>query len=111
MAAVIDKRGLRDWIVQRLSAVVIGIYTIFVLLFLLAHPNVTYGEWHGLFSNFLMRLITLFVMLCIIWHAWIGLWTVLTDYVKPKLVRVILELLILLALWGGFVWVVESLWA
>ncbi|MDJ3224516.1 succinate dehydrogenase, hydrophobic membrane anchor protein, partial [Salmonella enterica] len=31
-------------------------------------------------------------------HAWIGMWQVLTDYVKPLAVRLILQLVIVVAL-------------
>ncbi len=102
--------GSRDWLVQRFSAVFLAIYTIFLFAFIVMHPDFAYEQWQSLFSSRIMQLSTLFALLCIAAHAWIGLWTVLTDYVKPILIRYILQSLILLALFVYVVWGIFILW-
>lgn len=102
--------GLRDWLVQRYTAVYLGIYTLFLVGFVLKHQVLTYEDWLGLFSSPLMQIGTLFALVCVAFHAWIGLWTVLTDYVKPALLRYLLEGLIIFSLFGYVVWGIFVLW-
>ena len=41
---------------------------------------------------------TLLALFSILIHAWIGMWQVLTDYVKPLALRLMLRLVIVVAL-------------
>ena len=106
----VSRRGFHDWLVQRLSAVIIGLYVIFLVSFICAHHPLSYDAWHQLYSSVFMKVATIIVMLSILWHAWIGLWTVFTDYVKPKAVRLVLEFLVVIALVGYLIWCIDALW-
>lgn len=108
MGLKVNNRGLLEWIVQRTSAVLIGAYAIFLLVFFVAHQPLNYLEWNHLFSCVIMRVITIIVVLAILWHAWIGLWTVLTDYVKNGFVRLLLEIALILLLLGYFLWCLDA---
>lgn len=81
----LGRSGLSDWLIQRFTAVVLAAYTIFIVVFLLQHPNLTYAQWSGLFDQLWMRIFTLLVLLSMAAHAWIGLWAVLTDYVTSRM--------------------------
>lgn len=109
MVVKTSHNGLRDWLVQRISALVIGAYLIFILGYLLANQPIYFAQWHDLFSGVLMKTATLLVIIAIVWHAWIGLWTVLTDYVKNSLLRLIVQSLIIILLLGYVLWGVEIL--
>ncbi|MFN7096449.1 MAG: succinate dehydrogenase, hydrophobic membrane anchor protein, partial [Gammaproteobacteria bacterium] len=76
-----SSNGLRDWLVQRVSAVVLGVYFLFLLVVIISHPGIDYASWQGLFAQIWMKVFTLIVLLSLFAHAWIGVWTVLTDYV------------------------------
>jgi succinate dehydrogenase / fumarate reductase membrane anchor subunit len=102
--------GLRDWLVQRVSAVVLGIYTIFLLLYFISHPGLDYAIWQGLFAQHWMKVATFIALLALFAHAWIGIWTVLTDYVKPTHVRITLEVLVVLALLAYLIWGFVIVW-
>lgn len=102
--------GLRDWLVQRVSAVVMAVYIIFLAGFILMHSNLDYQTWQGLFAHTWMRVITLLFLLSLVFHAWIGLWIVSTDYIKGSKTRLLVQVLIILALIGFFIWGVEILW-
>ena len=95
-------KGLTQWLIQRLSAVVLGIYTVGLVLFLMTHTgatgNIEFSEWHSLFTQGLMKLATILCVLSLLFHAWVGIWTVLTDYIKSFGLRFILELLVFLSL-------------
>ena len=51
--------GLRGWLVQRISAIVMTLYTVAFLVALAAAKPVEYGQWKALFSQGWMRLATL----------------------------------------------------
>ncbi len=106
-----NQTGLRDWVLQRLSAVIIGCYTLSLIVFFLLHPALDYQTWYGLFSHLWMRLITFFVLFNITIHAWIGSWTIATDYLKPIFIRWTFLSLLSLVLFFSLVWGIEILWS
>jgi len=79
----INNTGMSDWIAQRLSGLVIGAYTLFLVGWLILVPNVTFENWQALFSNVGMQIFTLFCLLALCLHSWIGMWTIGTDYLRP----------------------------
>ena len=44
------RSGLSDWLMQRVSAVILALYTVFVVAYLLFNPNLDYYAWSGLFE-------------------------------------------------------------
>ena len=110
MGALVDKKGLRDWCLQRVSALLIGAYALFLMVYSMTETPLTYLAWHHLFSSTLMRTATILVMLSLLVHAWIGLWTVLTDYVHAKILRLSLEITLMGLLIVYFVVLLDILW-
>lgn len=102
--------GIRDWLAQRLSAVVLFFYTIAIGWFFITHPKVTYAGWYAFFMNPIMKIATLVALLCIVLHAWIGIWTVLTDYVHKVFIRSLLELIVGVSLFVYLVWGIQILY-
>ena len=104
--------GLRDWCVQRFSALYGVGYTVYLLWIYQSLKPMTHSKLLALFSTLSFKILgSLFVGLMLM-HAWIGLWTVLTDYVRPLFLQgllmllVILYILVLLVMglslfWGG----------
>lgn len=107
----VNHQGLRDWVIQRISAILMAIYSIGLIGYLICHPGLSFAEWHGLFSQQWVKVITILFILAIMWHAWIGVWTIFTDYVKPYILRSILNLLVLFMLVACFFWGVLILWS
>ncbi|HLD84356.1 MAG TPA: succinate dehydrogenase, hydrophobic membrane anchor protein [Coxiellaceae bacterium] len=110
MVTKLSDRGFYEWIVQRMSALLIGAYTVFLLVYLVKHPGLRYAQWHALFLHPAMKIATMIALLSIVWHAWIGLWTVFTDYVKVVFVRIMLETFTILALLAYVFWCFDALW-
>ena len=102
--------GLRDWLIQRVTAVIFAAYFIFLLLFV-NFNQINFQVWQQLFSNQWMKYGTMFALGALILHAWIGLWTILTDYVKPFSLRLLLEILVVLGLLGFFIWGFNIIWS
>jgi len=107
----LTNNGLRDWLIQRVSALVLAVYTIFLLTFIYMHPNLDFMTWQGLFANPIMRIASAIVMLSLISHAWIGLWTVSTDYLKSTVIRVSFQMVVVLLLLAAFIWGIDILWS
>lgn len=103
-------RGFYEWIVQRVSAVLIGVYAVFLTAFFFSHAPMDFLIWKELFSHVAMKVATIVVLIAVLWHAWIGLWTVFTDYVKNGAVRLLLEVLVILALLSYMAWCLDALW-
>lgn len=105
-----NNRGFFDWIVQRASAVIIGLYTLFIFAFLFTHSALDYAVWKSLFSHVAMKMATFVVLMAILWHAWIGLWTVFTDYVKCGALRLFLEVAVIVVLVSYVAWCLDALY-
>ena len=94
----VNHQGFRDWLIQRVSAILMAIYSIGMVIFFALHPDVTYTDWYNLFSSLSVKVITLIVILSLLWHAWIGIWTVVTDYIKCSILRLTINSIVLLVL-------------
>lgn len=109
LKTALGRNGFQDWILQRVTALFIGVYTIFMFGFwLFNHKNV--GLWQTLFSLNLMRYLTMLVLLAILVHAWIGLWIICTDYLKSSTLRLSAYITIYCCLLFDFIWGIQILW-
>ena len=104
------RNGLSDWLIQRVSAVVMLIYTVFLVVYLLNHPHLDYATWQGLFAHPLMKIATLIVLLLLLAHMWIGLWIVFTDYIKCPCGRLFLQTVVILLILGYLLWGILMIW-
>lgn len=112
------RTGVHDYVVQRVSAIVLLAYVLFLAGFFLTSDGVTYLEWRGLFAQTWMRYFSLAALIALIAHAWIGMWTIGTDYLTRKAlggagvaVRLIYNLLCTVAFAIYFAWGVQILWS
>ena len=102
--------GLRDWLVQRVTAVVMAVYALFVAGYLLLQPSFGYDTWIELFSGNVMRTFSLLFLLSVFYPAWIGVRDIVMDYVKPATIRLLIHVLVILALVLYVIWSVQILW-
>jgi succinate dehydrogenase / fumarate reductase membrane anchor subunit len=102
--------GLRDWLAQRVTAVIMAAYSVIVAVVLLSGQPITYAAWRGLFSQGWMRVATLLFAFSLAWHAWVGVRDIIMDYVKFDGLRLALQVFILLLISIYFGWTVQILW-
>jgi succinate dehydrogenase / fumarate reductase membrane anchor subunit len=102
--------GLRDWLAQRVTAVIMAVYTVIMSVVLVSNAPVSFEFWKNLFAQGWMRVATLLFAASLAWHAWVGMRDILMDYVKPTGLRLSLEIfcLILIAIYLG--WTIQILW-
>lgn len=111
------RSGLYDWLMQRVSAVIMAAYVIFLIGFILSTPEMTYQLWSELYSGMAMRVFSLLTLVSVAAHAWIGMWSVLTDYITSRLmgskampIRLFLQVSMGLVAVIYVIWGVEILW-
>ncbi len=102
--------GLRDWLAQRVTAVVMVIYSVLFVVMLLKLPQFDYANWKAMWSGSLMRYATLLFLLSLFFHAWIGMRNIFMDYIKNTGMRLTLYALVILALVAYGAWAVQILW-
>lgn len=107
----LGRSGLYDWVVQRLTAVILALYTLFLLGFVIASPYLQYAEWQGLFAQTWMKVFSLATLISICAHAWVGMWTISTDYLKAAAVRFTFQLVTAAFLFAYLVWGIDILWS
>ena len=102
--------GLKDWLIQRVTAVYFAVYAFFILGFFLTHPHLSYDQWQQLMHSICFQIASIIALLSLVLHAWIGIWTVTTDYIKCTMIRLSLQLLVALLLLGEFIWGLLIIW-
>lgn len=103
--------GLRDWLSQRVTAGLMALYTVVVLAqVLFTRGPLGYEGWAGIFASQWMKVLTFVVIICLLYHAWVGVRDIWMDYVKPTAVRLVLQILTLCWLLGCAGWAIQVLW-
>ena len=103
--------GWRDFLVQRISAVLMAVFTLLVLVqVLFTKGPIGYDVWAGIFAAQWMKALTFAVIVALIWHAWVGMRNVWMDYIKPVGVRLTLQSLTIAWLIGCAGWAFQVLW-
>jgi len=102
--------GLRDWLAQRITAVIMAVYSVIAVAVFILNKNITYAVWRDLFSQGWMRVATLLFIVSLAWHAWVGVRDILMDYIKPDGLRLTLQVVTLLVIAGYVAWSIQILW-
>jgi succinate dehydrogenase / fumarate reductase membrane anchor subunit len=102
--------GLRDWLAQRVTAVVLAVYTVILLAWFFLARDFSYPGWAGIFSHQWMKLATFVVLLSVLYHAWVGIRDFWMDYIKPTGIRLALQVLTLLYLVACAGYAIQILW-
>ncbi len=112
LIALLTKKypGMRLWLTQRISALVMVVYLLLMLVVLaIKQPN-DYVSWLGLMSPWWWRLLTLVFFVSLLIHAWLGVRDVFKDYVFNLKLRGFLQVVVDLLLIGYLCWVIVILW-
>jgi succinate dehydrogenase / fumarate reductase membrane anchor subunit len=85
--ASMKRNGIQDYVSLRATAAVIAAFTFFMIYFFVTTSVITFEIWQALFASIYMKAFTLAALISIMIHVRIGLWQVLTDYIKPTGLR------------------------
>lgn len=103
--------GLKDWLAQRLTAILMAVYTFTLLFSFLSGQNFTYEGWAGLFAHQWFKLFSLVTFAALFYHAWVGVRDIWMDYVKSVALRLTLQMLTIVWLVVCAAWTVQILWS
>ena len=85
-AASFGRSGTHDYIMIRVTAIIMALYTFYFVGFV-ACNDLNFQVWNDFFAGTGNKVFTLLTLVALVIHAWIGVWQVLTDYVKPTGLR------------------------
>ena len=107
--------GIKDWLIQRVTAVIMVIYTIVFAIGALLTPDFTYENWVHLFNFEVFRfplgkVLAMLTFLSLAYHAWIGVRDIWMDYVRHAGLRLTLQAFTIVWLVGSAVYAAQILW-
>jgi succinate dehydrogenase / fumarate reductase membrane anchor subunit len=111
-----SRTGLSDWLIQRVTSLVLLAY--FLLIAYQLTGSGDYTSWRASFDQTWMKVFTLMAALSLVAHAWIGLWSVFTDYLTERMlgpvgnvIRLVCQLGASLLLVGYVIWIIVIVWS
>jgi len=103
--------GLRDWLAQRVTAVLMALFTLVVLVqVLFGSGPISYEKWAGIFASQWMKALTFTIIVALLYHVWIGMRDIWMDYIKPVSWRLALEIFSIVWLLSCAGWAIQVLW-
>jgi succinate dehydrogenase / fumarate reductase, membrane anchor subunit len=103
--------GLRDWLAQRVTAVLMALFTLIVLAqVIFSKGPIGYDKWAGIFSSQWMKALTFAIIVALLYHVWIGMRDIWMDYIKPVGIRLSLEVFSIVWLVACAGWAIQVLW-
>jgi succinate dehydrogenase / fumarate reductase membrane anchor subunit len=113
----LSRSGLSDFVIQRVTAIVLLVYTLCVVGWLLSRPDADYAAFVAYFGHPAMQVFSTLAVLSIAAHAWIGMWTVATDYIREHYfgrhntaIRITFQFACLAALFVYVLWGLAIIW-
>ncbi len=110
VVASAGRNGVHDFILLRASAIILVLYTLLLAGFFVTTPSVTYDVWQGFFACIIVKVATIISLLALLVHAKIGVWQVLSDYVKPAFLRATLQFIFSVVLLAYLVYGFLTVW-
>jgi succinate dehydrogenase / fumarate reductase membrane anchor subunit len=102
--------GLGDWLLQRLTAAVMALYTVFALAFIAWCTPHTRADWNAMFTGGFFRLFTMLFIVALLYHAWVGMRDILMDYLHATGLRLAAQSIVALVLAFYLIWSASILW-
>jgi len=102
--------GLRDWMAQRATSLLMAIFTVVVVAQVLFGGPLDYYRWAAIFSAQWMKVLTFVVIVSLMVHVWVGMRDIWMDYVKPVVARLALDVATIVWLVGCAGWAIQVLW-
>lgn len=96
--------GLSEWLFQRLTAVYIGLFGLFVIFRSLYAPFLNYSQWHVWMNQPLVKIGWAVFIFSLLYHGWAGMRSVFMDYAKPLWVRFFINALSTLFFLAMLIW-------
>lgn len=113
----LGRSGLYDWLIQRFTALILGAFMFCILGSFILNPDMSYLQWRAIFDSNIMRIFSIFTVFSLCAHAWVGMWTISTDYLTVALIgknansiRLIFQAFCAILTGVYLIWGVQILW-
>jgi succinate dehydrogenase / fumarate reductase membrane anchor subunit len=98
--------GMRAWLMQRLTGLVMAIYSVMLVARAFNIKPHDYTSWLVFFDPWWLRIASLLFWICLTIHAWLGIRDVLKDYVPNVQVRSMMLNMVVMLLWLYLAWAI-----
>ena len=102
--------GLRDWLAQRVTSLLMALFTLAVVVQVLMPGPLDYVRWSGIFAQQWMKVLTFVTAVALLYHVWVGMRDIWMDDIKPVGLRLALDILPIAWLVGCAGWAIQVLW-
>ena len=102
--------GMKDWLAQRVTAVVMALYNIIVLIGFLTAGGFNYESWVAFFGMTWFKIATFTTFMVLFYHVWVGIRDIWMDYVKSVALRLTLQMATMLWLIGCAGYAARIIW-
>lgn len=102
--------GLRAWAYQRITAIYLAIFFIYLALYFSFTPPISYEAWSTAVSGTFASVAWLLFFFSLLLHSWIGMRDILIDYIHPAMVRITLLIVVGFLQLGIGLWVLQIFW-
>lgn len=103
--------GMRDWLSQRVTAVILALFTVVVLAqIIFSKGPMGYDKWAGIFTPQWMKVLTFVVFVSMFYHVWVGIRNIFMDYVKPYSFRFVMHVFAIVWITGCAGWAIQVIW-
>ena len=101
--------GLRAWLMQRISALYLMGFSVYLFFHFLLNPPADYTAWMTWLNAPLVSTAWALFFVALLIHSWVGIRDVVLDYVHPLGLRLTALTVIGVALLGTGLWVLRIL--
>jgi len=102
--------GFADWLAQRVTALLMALFTVVLVVQVIFGGPVGYDKWAGIFAQQWMKVLTFVVIVSLLYHVWVGMRDIWMDYVHSVGVKLLLQIFTLVWLVGCAGWAIQVLW-
>ena len=102
--------GVIDWLAQRVTGVVMAVFTLVMFAAALGGAMASREAWQAFMANGLIRFLSFLFIVSLCWHAWVGVRDIWMDYLNSAALRLFLHVMTLLALVGYAGWAIQIIW-
>lgn len=102
--------GLMDWLIQRVTAIVMTLYALLIAAIALYHGGLDHALWRALFGHGAFKIVSFLFMAALLYHAWVGAREIYMDYLKPVALRLTVQAATIALLVAYLGWTIQILW-
>ena len=102
-------QGMNAWLLQRVSAIYIAVFVLYVVAVYLFKPPLNYMEFKAWITHPFMSICLMVFVALLLGHAWVGMRDVFMDYIPSLVIRAAALLLLAFGLVACGIWTARIL--